>query len=146
MYLGKLDFRKFFTKIFQNYNALTLTAPSWLGVVVYWLFLFVVSIILLNLLIAQFSNTYDEELDKARISIQLERAVVLHRIESAVWVWGLYLMAWHCCKKKIAQLVRHTSCTIMSEFSLPNQGFYHKSFFTFRTFRFTFIESLHSLN
>ena len=85
----------------------------WLGVILYWLYLFVVSIILLNLLIAQFANTYGEELKRARISTLLERAVVLHRIESAMWAWGLYLMAWHCCKRKIAQLVRHQSYLIL---------------------------------
>ena len=104
MYLEEQDFSKWLMCIVQPIHDHILL--RWLGVILYWLYLFVVSIILLNLLIAQFSNTYGEELNKARISILLERAVVLHRIESAVWAWGLYLMAWHCCKRKIAQLVR----------------------------------------
>ena len=48
--------------------------------------MFVVAVILLNLLIAQFSKTYEEELDRARVSVTIERARILIKQQSFLWI------------------------------------------------------------
>ena len=65
---------------------------SWLGVLIYWLFLFIVVVVLLNILIAQFSKSYEEETERAQINVILNRTkIILHMEQSLltcriVWV------------------------------------------------------------
>ena len=50
------------------------------------MFLFVVAVVLLNLLIAQYSKTCDDELENARVSLTLERALILTRQNASLWI------------------------------------------------------------
>jgi len=56
----------------------------------YMTFLFVVAVILLNLLIAQFSSTYDDVTEKAIVSVALNRAKILAGMETFVWKYLVY--------------------------------------------------------
>lgn len=96
----------------------------WLGVVIYWMYLFLVSIILLNMLIAQFTHTYDEEFEKARVSVTLHRAIVLYRIETSLIVKGLYKLILYVCKKKVPPLVRDIGLL----HTVYSQLFHHEGF------------------
>ena len=51
-----------------------------LAAFLYLIFLFLMIVILLNLLIAQFTTSYEEELGKARVSVTLNRAKALSRM------------------------------------------------------------------
>ena len=57
----------------------------WLGTLFYMTFLFVVAVILLNLLIAQFSSTYEDVTEKAKVSVTLNRTKILAGMEKLVW-------------------------------------------------------------
>ena len=57
----------------------------WLGTLFYMTFLFVVAVILLNLLIAQFSNTYEDVTEKAKVSVTLNRTKILADMEKLIW-------------------------------------------------------------
>ena len=65
---------------------------SWLGVLIYWLFLFIVVVVLLNILIAQFSKSYEEETERAQINVILTRTKIILKMEQSfltcriVWV------------------------------------------------------------
>ena len=54
----------------------------WLGVIIYWLFVFTVSVLLLSVLIAQFSHSYGELREKAHVAVTLTRARLLRRTDS----------------------------------------------------------------
>ena len=56
---------------------------SWLGVLIYWLFLFIVVVVLLNILIAQFSKSYEEETERAQINVILTRTDIILRMEQS---------------------------------------------------------------
>ena len=58
----------------------------WFSALIYGVFLFVVTVILLNLLIAQFSKSYEEVNERARVSVALDRAKVLTRLQSSLWI------------------------------------------------------------
>ena len=58
----------------------------WFSVIIYMMFLFVVAVILLNLLIAQFSKSYEEVTERARVSVALDRARILSRLQSSLWI------------------------------------------------------------
>lgn len=60
--------------------------------IIYLSFLFVVAVILLNLLIAQFSKSYDEVTENARLSVTLDRARILVRLEKSSWMRVLVSM------------------------------------------------------
>ena len=53
---------------------------------IYIVFLFLVVVILLNLLIAQFTKSYDEEIGRARVSVTLNRAKALSRMWNPLWM------------------------------------------------------------
>ena len=57
---------------------------SWLGVLIYWLFLFIVVVVLLNILIAQFSKSYEEETERAQINVILTRTEIIIKTEQSV--------------------------------------------------------------
>ena len=57
----------------------------WLGTLFYMTFLFVVAVILLNLLIAQFSSTYEDVTEKAKVSVTLNRTKILAGMEKLIW-------------------------------------------------------------
>ena len=57
-----------------------------LGAVIYLAFLFLVIVILLNLLIAQFTKSYEDEIGKARVSVILNRAKTLSRMWNPFWL------------------------------------------------------------
>ena len=78
----------------------------WLGVILYLLFLFVVTVVLLNVLIAQFNNSYQKEYQKAHVSVTLDRAVILSGLERSFWVLGLEFFIWCICRKKLLFSVR----------------------------------------
>ncbi len=53
----------------------------WLGVFIYLLFLFLVIVVLLNLLIAQMSDTYGSVQQDAQRSLAINRAWIVARVE-----------------------------------------------------------------
>ena len=55
-----------------------------LAAIIYIVFLFLVVAVLLNLLIAQFTRSYEEEIGRARVSVTLNRAKALSRM------WNMY--------------------------------------------------------
>ena len=57
---------------------------SWLGILIYWLFLFIVVVVLLNILIAQFSKSYEEETERAQINVILTRTEIILKMEQSV--------------------------------------------------------------
>ena len=60
-----------------------LICGSWLGVLIYWLFLFIVVVVLLNILIAQFSKSYEEESERAQINVILTRTEIILKMEQS---------------------------------------------------------------
>ena len=60
---------------------LILCSCRWFRVIIYWILIFTVIVILLNLLIAQFNHTYDEANDKAQVVVTLTRAKLLYQME-----------------------------------------------------------------
>ena len=64
----------------------------WLGTLFYMTFLFVVAVILLNLLIAQFSSTYEDVTEKAKVSVTLNRTKILAGMEKLIWTLLVSLM------------------------------------------------------
>jgi len=54
-------------------------------VVYYMTFLFIVTVILLNLLIAQFTTSYEDVTEKAKVSVTLNRAKILANMETFIW-------------------------------------------------------------
>ena len=56
---------------------------SWLGILIYWLFLFIVVVVLLNILIAQFSKSYEEESERAQINVILTRTEIILKMEQS---------------------------------------------------------------
>ena len=67
------------------YNII-LFATRWLSAIVYLVFLFLVVVVLLNLLIAQMSNSYESVLQKAHISVTWNRAKLLRRLWKSPWM------------------------------------------------------------
>ena len=55
--------------------------PRWLGVIIYITFLFMVIVVLLNLLIAQMSDTYANVQLDAQRSLAINRAWIVARVE-----------------------------------------------------------------
>lgn len=51
----------------------------------YWLMVFIISVILLNLLIAQFNKTYEMETDDAETLIAMIRLEISQKLETASW-------------------------------------------------------------
>jgi len=58
---------------------------SGVGMLFYMTFLFVVAVILLNLLIAQFTTSYEDVTEKAKVSVTLNRAKILANMETFIW-------------------------------------------------------------
>lgn len=54
--------------------------------IIYMVFLFVVAVILLNLLIAQFNKSYEIVKEQARMHVTEDRAKILIRLQSATWI------------------------------------------------------------
>ena len=84
---------KDFGKICSLTNLLlfTLSSCRWFSVVIYSVFLFVVAVIMLNLLIAQFSKSYEEVTESARVSVTQNRAKILTTLQSSLWVQLAYV-------------------------------------------------------
>lgn len=79
----------------------TVTCPSfyphvysWLGVIVYLVFLFLVIVVLLNLLIAQMSDTYASVQQDAQRSLAINRAWIVARVEHNSLTVLLGLVSW----------------------------------------------------
>ena len=53
----------------------------WFGVIIYAIFLFLVIVVLLNLLIAQMSDTYGSVQQDAQRSLAINRALIVARVE-----------------------------------------------------------------
>ena len=53
----------------------------WLGVAIYWILIFTVTVILLTLLVAQFYHTYFETHGQAQCVVTLTRSKLLYRME-----------------------------------------------------------------
>jgi hypothetical protein len=73
-------------RILAEGSALTYYGPggfNWLGILIYWLFLFIVVVVLLNILIAQFSKSYDEEKERAQINVIITRTEIILRMEQS---------------------------------------------------------------
>ena len=58
----------------------------WFSVIIYIIFLFLVAVIMLNLLIAQFSKSYEEVTKSARKSITPDRAKILVDQQLTRWI------------------------------------------------------------
>ena len=58
---------------------------------IYSIFLFVVAVVMLNLLIAQFSKSYEEVTESARVSVTQSRAKILTALQSSLWLQLLYV-------------------------------------------------------
>ena len=58
---------------------------SWLGVIIYWLLLFIVGILLLNILVVQFIHSYEDETGRAQLNVVLTRTRLLHSMEKSYW-------------------------------------------------------------
>ena len=52
---------------------------------IYWLLLFIVGILLLNILIAQFNHSYDDEAGRARLNVIFTRTKLLHSMDKSYW-------------------------------------------------------------
>ena len=78
--LGQMDLSKcqymFLVCIFDRINLC-----RWFGVIVYIIFLFLVIVVLLNLLIAQMSDTYGNVQLDAQRSLAINRAWIVARVE-----------------------------------------------------------------
>ena len=57
----------------------------WFSVVIYIIFLFVVAVVMLNLLIAQFSKSFEELTESAVQSVTPNRAKILVKLQSSLW-------------------------------------------------------------
>ena len=55
--------------------------PRWFSIVMYLVFLFAVIVVLLNLLIAQMSSTYENLLEEEESNFALARARIISRLE-----------------------------------------------------------------
>ena len=53
---------------------------------IYGIFLFIVAVVMLNLLIAQFSKSYEEVTESARVSVAQSRAKILSTLLSSLWL------------------------------------------------------------
>ena len=53
---------------------------------IYSVFLFVVVVIMLNLLIAQFTESFEEVNKRARVSVTQNRAKILTTMQSSIWL------------------------------------------------------------
>lgn len=53
----------------------------WFGIIIYAIFLFLVIVVLLNLLIAQMSDTYGSVQQDAQRSLAINRALIVARVE-----------------------------------------------------------------
>ena len=83
---GKLGFRYkigFFLQMYLNQLFCNFIHARFLGAAIYIILLFVVVLVLSNLLIAQFSSTYEEGIERAPVSVTLSRAKILTRM----WRW-----------------------------------------------------------
>ena len=58
----------------------------WFSVIIYMVFLFLVAVIMLNLLIAQFSKSYEKISKTARQSVTPDRAKILVGLEYTFWI------------------------------------------------------------
>ena len=58
----------------------------WFSVMIYIVFLFLVAVIMLNLLIAQFSKSYEEVTNSARKTVTPDRAKILVEQHSKLWI------------------------------------------------------------
>lgn len=63
----------------------------WFSISLYLVFLFVIIVVLLNLLIAQMSNTYSNVQEEAESTYAVAKAVILSRLEK-------YDSIFNCCK------------------------------------------------
>lgn len=70
-----------------------LTHCRGISVVYYMTFLFIVTVILLNLLIAQFTTSYEDVTEKAKVSVTLNRAKILANMETFIWK---FLVCYKC--------------------------------------------------
>ena len=68
----------------------------WFSVMIYVVFLFVVAVIMLNLLIAQFSESYVEVTQSAKVSFTQNRAKILVALQSSLWVQLIYVSYKSC--------------------------------------------------
>ena len=62
-------------------RAIVSHAHRWFGVIMYTIFLFLVIVVLLNLLIAQMSDTYGSVQQDAQRSLAINRALIVARVE-----------------------------------------------------------------
>ena len=58
---------------------------------IYGIFLFIVAVVMLNLLIAQFSKSYEEVTESARVSVTQNRAKILTTLQSSLWLQLIYV-------------------------------------------------------
>ena len=73
-----------------------------LGAIIYWLFVFVVTIVLLSLLIAQFSVSFEEQKEMAEQDVFISRMKLLQQIHIIFNLWPINKISCCCCPQKIA--------------------------------------------
>ena len=54
----------------------------WLGVIIYGLFVFIVVVLLLSILIAQFNHSFEEQQERAAIAVALTRLRLLQNVNA----------------------------------------------------------------
>ena len=65
-------------------NVVFFSLHSWLGVIIYLLLLFIVTVVLLNILIAQFSKSYEEETERAQINVIYNKIEIIQKQEKSL--------------------------------------------------------------
>ena len=62
---------------------------------IYGVFLFVVAVVMLNLLIAQFTESYEEVTERAKVSVTQNRAKILTTLQSSLWLQLITVRSYH---------------------------------------------------
>ena len=91
---------------------------SLLGIIIYWLLLFIVGILLLNILVVQFIHSYEDEAGRAQLNVVLTRTRLLHSMEKSYWAkriikvycshrrTSLSIMQFYMCLTLLFQLMK----------------------------------------
>ena len=68
--------------------------PRWFSIVMYLIFLFAVIVVLLNLLIAQMSDTYTKVQEDVEGTFAIARARIIARLQKGRWLFCKEVRSW----------------------------------------------------
>ena len=68
--------------------------PRWFSIVMYLIFLFAVIVVLLNLLIAQMSDTYTKVQEDVEGTFAIARARIIARLQKGKWLFCKEVRSW----------------------------------------------------